>query len=150
MRKFARVLCPLAFFLTTVRADDKISSQWKCDASAPETHSFNVGDKEGHAYFLAQGKCTPGKDSSIAEVKEQEGTYTAFSDRSGNSTSDHGTFVVTMANGDKLFYKYHGTSMTKDKKMVSGNNKWTITGTGKLKEIKGEGSFKGKGSDDGS
>ena len=142
------VVCLLLLCVTLSAAQGKISSQWKCNQPSDQ-HSIAVPDGENHNYALAQGKCTSEK-GSMGEVKEQEGTYSEFDDTNTSTNQNHGVFVVTLANGDKVFYRYHGSQSLKDGKMESATNKWTLEGgTGKYKAVKGEGGCKGKGNADG-
>jgi hypothetical protein len=140
----------LVLCITLSVAQEKISSEWKCDAKPAEQHSIAVPDREGHSYSIAQGKCTAEK-GSMGDAKEQEGTFTEFGDMTSSGVLNHGVFVDTLASGDKVFYHYHGTQSWKDGKMESANNKWALGGgTGKFKAVKGEGGCKGKGNADGS
>ena len=85
----------------------------------------------------------------MGDAKEQDGTYTEFGDMTSSANQNHGVFVVTLASGDKVFYRYHGTQSFKDGNMESATNKWTLAGgTGKYKAVKGEGACKGKGNAD--
>ena len=62
----------------------------------------------------------------------------------GNEASDHGYYVGTMSNGDKFTVKFAGTGHSKDGKPVSGEGNWSfVDGTGKLKGLKGSGTYKG-------
>jgi hypothetical protein len=142
------VVCLLFLFVTLSAAQGKISSQWKCDLPSDQ-HSIAVPDSENHNYAVAQGKCTSEK-GSMGDVKEQEGAYSEFGDMTSSTNQNHGLFVVTLADGDKVFYRYHGRQLLKSGKIVSGTNTWTLAGgTGKYKAVKGEGSCKGKGNMDG-
>jgi hypothetical protein len=148
MRNCGLVVCLLCLCVTLSAAQGKISSQWKCDQPSDE-HSIAVPDGEGHSYSIAQGKCTSEK-GSMGDVKEQEGTYSEFGDVTRSANQNHGVFVVTLANGDKVFYRYHGSQSLKDGKIESATNKWTLAGgTGEYKAVKGEGGCKGKGNADG-
>jgi hypothetical protein len=83
-------------------------------------------------------------------VKEKEGTATEFAEAKGDASTGHGIFVETLANGDKAFVSYTFTGTSKNNQMVSGTNKWTITGgTGVLKGAKGSGTCTAKGNPDG-
>jgi hypothetical protein len=150
MRNFVLVVCLLVLCIALSAAQDKISSQWKCDGKPTDQHSIAVPDSEGHSYSIAQGTCTA-ENGSMGDAKEQQGTYTEFGDITSTSLQNHGVFVDTVAGGDKVFYHYHGTQSVKDGKMESGSNKWTLAGgTGKFKGVKGEGGCKGKANPDGS
>ena len=150
MRNYLVVVCLLILCITLSAAQEKISSQWKCDGKPADQHSIAVPDHEGHSYSISQGKCTAEK-GSMGGAKEQEGTFTEFGDMTSNGVQNHGVFVDALASGDKVFYHYHGTQSWKDTKMETGNNKWTLAGgTGKFKDVKGEGGCKGKANPDGS
>lgn len=150
MRNFGFVVCLLVVCIALSEAQDKISTQWKCDAKPADQHNIAVPDREGHSYGISQGKCTAER-GSMGDMKEQEGTFTEFGDMAGSAVQNHGVFVDILASGDKVFYHYHGTQAWKDGKMESATNKWTLAGgTGKYKAVKGEGECKGKGNPDGS
>jgi len=70
---------------------------------------------------------------------------------SGNKSRDNGYHVSTMASGDKFYVRYQGTSTFKDGALQSQEGKFSFTGgTGKLKGIKGQGTYKGTAAADGS
>lgn len=150
MRNLVVLTCSLIVCVSLAAAKDKISSQWKCDGKPADEHAIAVGDHDGHAYHISQGKCTAEK-GAMGDVKEQEGMWTQFDDATGGSIQDHGIFVVTLASGDKVFYNYHGTQTVKDGKVEAGSNTWVLAGgTGKFQAVKGKGGCKGKGNADGS
>jgi hypothetical protein len=63
----------------------------------------------------------------------------------------HGYVVGTLANGDKMYVHIQGSSILKDGAVEIANGMWSFTGgTGKMKGVKGKGSYKGKGAPDGS
>jgi hypothetical protein len=50
-----------------------------------------------------------------------------------------------MSNGDKMYVRFQGNDTTKDGKPATTEGTWSYTGgTGKLKGIKGKGTYKGK------
>jgi hypothetical protein len=149
MRKLLFVLCLLCLSASVAMAQGKVDSQWNC-AKPSGGQSLEVGDQPGHAYTIAQIKCTATK-GEIEGQKEKEGTATEFDDVKGNAVRLHGVFVETVANGDKLYVSYQGTSTLDKGQFQSANNAWSITdGTGKFKGAKGKGSCKAKGNPDGS
>jgi hypothetical protein len=130
-------------------ASGKTATTWKCAPASP-VHAVPVGDAPNHMYIVEQTKCTAAK-GEIAGVKEQEGTATEFVEVTGDTSKGHGMFVETLANGDKGYFSYTLTGTSKDKVMVSGGNKWTLTGgTGMLKGAKASGTCTAKGNPDGS
>ena len=110
------VVCSVLLSATMALGQGKINSQWNCDAKPAVEHSINVGDQPGNTYGIGQGKCTSAK-GAMGDVKEQEGTWTQFTDATGTTTPNHGVFIVTLASGDKVYYNYHGTSAMKDGKL---------------------------------
>lgn len=75
---------------------------------------------------------------------------TSSDDIHGNAVTNTGYHVSLVSNGDKFFCRYQGTATMKDGAPQSAEGIWTITGgTGKLKGIKGKGTYKGTASADG-
>jgi hypothetical protein len=69
--------------------------------------------------------------------------------RIGQNGKVTGTYVDTLANGEKVYYSYEATSVLKDG-ALSMENKWKIVGgTARLKGITGQGTCTGKGTSDG-
>jgi hypothetical protein len=134
--------------LAQTPASGKNTSSWTCAAPSP-VNALPVGDEPNHMYVVEQVKCTATK-GEIAGVKEKEGVGTEFVDVTGDTSKGQGVFVETLANGDKAFVNYTFTGTSKNKVMVSGSNKWTLTGgTGMLKGVKGNGTCTAKGNADG-
>lgn len=68
----------------------------------------------------------------------------------GSNGKVAGTYVDTLANGEKVYYSYESTAVLQAGMLQSMQNKWKIVGgTEKLKGIKGEGTCTGKGAPDG-
>jgi hypothetical protein len=149
MRRFLIIVFVICLTATAASAQGKIDTPWKCAKPAP-AHTLVAGDQPNHAYTLQSVKCTATK-GEIAGVKQKEGVATEFLEATGNTVKGHGTFVETLANGDKIHYSFETSGTSANNMFQSGNNKWTITGgTGKFKGIKGSGTCKGKGNPDGS
>ncbi len=150
MKKLLFVLCSILLFASAAMAD-KLVSQWNC-GKPTESHSIDVGDQPNHSYSITNGSCTSTK-GEVGGVREKEGTGPQFQETTGDTVQWHGVFIVTTANGDKLYYHYSnkGPGKTKDGQFQSGGNKWSIAGgTGKFAGAKGEGTCQGKGNADGS
>lgn len=143
MREFLLVAVFLAVMSSVATAESKIESKWHCDKS-PNSKSFDVGDVAGHAYVLVQGTCKATTGSS----GEESGTYTEFDEVWKANFAGRGRFIVTMNDGDKVYYSYE-TKPGSAEKSVAEN--WKIVGgTGKHKSDRGAGTCTGKLSDDGS
>jgi hypothetical protein len=152
MRRLLVILAATCLAISTTLAQTptsgKAATTWNCAAADP-AHALPVGDAPDHMYVVEQLKCTASK-GEIAGVKQQEGTATEFVEVMGDKSKGQGMFVETLANGDKGFYSYTFTGMSKDKMMVSGTNKYTLTGgTGMLKGAKASGACTAKGNPDG-
>ena len=75
---------------------------------------------------------------------------TGTRDISSNNIRAHGMHVTTMESGDKYFVSYQGTGTSKDGTLQGAKGTWMYTGgTGKLKSIKGKGTYTCAASGDG-
>jgi hypothetical protein len=118
----------------------KISSTIVCNPPSP-LHALPVEGSPDSAYSVSQVRCTATKPWQIAGVAGKEGVGTGTAASKGNASQNSGTYVETMANGDKAYYKYEFSAVLKDGKpeTISGH-KWQLTGgTGKLAAVKGQG-----------
>ncbi len=135
---------------TTVVAQTKISGTVQC-SKPDEQHALEVGDRPNHSLMVAKGKCTWTKPMEIAGTQTKEDIGTGFDEISGNKSRGHGYVVGTMANGDKMHVSTQGSATLKEGTIESAEGTWSFTGgTGKLKGIKGKGTYKGKGAPGGS
>jgi hypothetical protein len=132
-------------------AQTKTSGTIQC-AKADPMHVVEVGDHPGHAFIVAKVACTWSKPMEIAGIQTKEGGSVSSEEKSGNKSSGAGVHWTAMANGDKIFVRFHGkTAYDKDGKVTTADGAWSYTGgTGKMKGIKGKGTYKGKGNPDGS
>ena len=150
-----RIRAILAFLsvlalITAAAAQTKISGTAQC-GKPDQQNSIAVGDRPNHSLMISQGKCTWSKPLEIGGVQNKEGVNTAFDEVSGNRSRTRGFYVDTMASGDKAHVSYQGTATLKDGAPQSLEGKWSYTGgTGKLKGLKGQGTYKGKVNADGS
>jgi hypothetical protein len=118
----------------------KITGTVVCNPPSP-LHALPVEGQAEHAYSVSQVKCTWTKPWQIAGVAAKEGTGTGTDAISGNTSQSAGTYVDTMANGDKAYYKYEFKAIMKDGKpqTISGHKWELVGGTGKLQTAKGHG-----------
>ncbi len=118
----------------------KISGTVVCTPPSP-LHALPVEGQPDHAYAVSQVKCTWTKPWTIGGVASKDGVGTGTDRISGNTSAASGTYVDTMANGDKAFYKYEFSAVTKDGKpeKITGHKWELVGGTGKLAAIKGKG-----------
>lgn len=128
-------------------AQTKASGKAECKADAPAP--VEIGDKAGHSFAVGKAQCT-WSGFEIAGAAYKDGVSVSLDEISGSKVTSTGYHTATMANGDKTTARFHGTSTMKDGKFVSGGGTWTFSsGTGKVKGIKGKGTFKGTPNPDG-
>jgi hypothetical protein len=140
--------CIAVFGLATLlSAQTKISGTAQC--GKPDTQQkVDVPDHPGHSLSISQAKCTWTKPIEVGALQGKEGVTSGTDDIHGNTVAAHGYYVDTMANGDKAFVRFQGTALVKE---GTSEGKWSYTGgTGKLKGLKGQGTYKGKAAEDGS
>lgn len=146
--RFALVSLATFTLAATLSAQTKVSGTIQCKPG-PVT-PVAIGDKAGHMYAIVQAECTWIKPLEIAGVQTKSGTDTVVSEMSGNASNDRGYHVDTMANGDKFSARFQGTGTSKDGKPVGSAGTWSfVEGSGKVKGIKGKGTYKGTGNADG-
>ena len=144
-----KVLLVVAIALP-LAAQTKQSGTAKCAAPNP-MHSLDVGDRPGHALTVAKGKCEWTKAIEMEGLKGTTGESTETGEVSGNTARANGIFVGAMNNGDKYTVRYQSNTTMKDGKPVSQEGKWNyVSGTGKLRGLKGSGTLKGTAQADGS
>ena len=143
MNKLTVVAVCMVGLTSVAIAQNSLETKWHC-AKATSEQAYQVPDMSGHSYGAAQGTCS----ATSSKTGEKSGTYTEAIDTVKTSLRNHGTFVVTMEDGDKTYYSYSGVANQAKK---AGSNKWKITsGTGKYKAAKGEGTCAGTLNADGS
>src|SRR5436190_10342743 len=150
MRMSAVFTLVFVFFIAAAAsAQNKFSGTQQCAKPDPE-YVVPVGDRPDHMMALAKDKCT-WSQAEIGGVQLKDEDDTIVSDISATRSRDRGLGVAVLASGDKAFIQFQGTGTVKDNKPVSGEGTWSFTGgTGKLKGIKGKGTYKGKFNPDGS
>ena len=142
MRKLTLVAICLVVFTLVALAQNNLETKWHCLKPASE-QSYEAADSF-HSYGAAQGTCSV----TSSKTGEKSGAYTEATEATKTSLSNHGTYVVTMDDGDKTFYSYSGAGDTVKK---TASNKWKIVGgTGKYKAAKGAGTCSGTLNDDNS
>lgn len=151
MRRLWLMLGLIFVLAQLAAAQTKVSGTNRCAKPDPQ-HSVQVGDRPSHTFAINQTKCTWPKPMEIAGVQSKEGIATAFSEISGDSARVRiGYYSETMANGDKVHFRYQGRTTLKDGVPQSDEGTWSLArGTGKLKGIKGKGTYKGTPGSDGS
>jgi hypothetical protein len=148
MKKYLLVLfCALAASSIAV-AQTKLSRSIDCE-KASQVYVIQIPGQEGFAYEINQNKCKFAKPFAMEGLEAKELVNTTFTERMGASIHTTSIGVTYFANGDKLYQRSTGTS---DQKTQTGSGNFTlISGTGKLRGIKGSAAFqcKSKGSESG-
>ena len=137
----------LALVLTlalTATAQTKTTGTASCAKPDP-AYSIEVGDRAGHALAISKSVCAWTKPMEIAGLKTKDGYDVAYGDASGAKARGSGYHVSNMSNGDKIYVRFQGNDTMKDGKPDTSEGTWSYSGgTGKLKGIKGKGTYKGK------
>jgi hypothetical protein len=145
-----KTLCTCAVFVFAVAATPaqmKHTFSGKC-AKPDVMQSVPAGDKADHVFMIQSGKCVA--IGEMGGAKAKEGVFSEHDEAMGNNSKAWGVYVETYDSGDKIFYNYQSTGTMKDNNLVSGGNRFQITGgTGKMKGIKGSGTCTTKGTPDG-
>jgi hypothetical protein len=131
----------------------KFAGTMECPAAAPAGMA-EVGDTPGHAFVLIKTKCTWTK-GDMAGVKLSSEEDAGVSEMtSATASKDMGYGVSTLANGDKSFVKFQGSGTYKagnPPAPTAASGTFSFTGgTGKMKGLKGNGTYKGVFKADGS
>jgi hypothetical protein len=149
MRKSAMVVLAAFFTVMAANAQTKITGKVSC--AKPETnYSVDVGDRPGHTLMLQKAACTWTTPLEIEGLRSKAGTDVMSADAMGATITERGYHLSNMDNGDKFTVRYQGTIKANKDGSAAFDGKWTfVGGTGKLKGIKGGGSYKGTGAADG-
>jgi hypothetical protein len=146
---FALSLLFLVSAAAAAPAQTKFTMSGKC-AKPDVQQAVPAADAPDHMMTIAQGKCTPVKAAEIGGSPSTEGAFAEHGEVTGNRGRVSGTYVETLANGEKVYYRYESTSVLQGGALQTMQNKWQIVGgTAKLKGIKGAGTCNGKGTPDG-
>jgi hypothetical protein len=137
-----KLLLAITLAASVAAAQNKLSGTHQCQQPS-EIHSIEVGDHPGHAYAVSKLTCTWTKPLEIAGLKSKDETVAISTELDRNKGRDHLSGVCSMDNADKYYAHGQGTSTMKDQKFESSEGSWNFTGgTGKLKGIKGKGTYK--------
>jgi hypothetical protein len=149
MHRFLLASLLVCFGVTMATAQTKTSGTEQCSKPDPQ-HVLPIGDRTDHQMSLQQLKCTWSKPMEVDGIKAKEGLGTETNDISGSSARTRGFHVTTMESGDKIFASYQGRASSKQGAPTDAKGTWGFTGgTGKLKGIKGKGTYNCTPSGDG-
>ena len=149
MKVSAHLLLFLISVAPAVSGQTSFSGTSHCGKPDP-AHSVEVGDRPDHVYSIVRVHCDWVKPLRMGDAQMTEDQLTGFSEITGNAGADHGNVVGSLSNGDKVYVRTQGKSVLAAGKPLSSAGTWYyVGGTGKLKGIKGKGTYKCKSSDDG-
>ena len=147
--RFLLVFLIIIAFVPSMTGQTKISGTLQCSKPDP-VHSIGVGDRPNHALVVSKNSCTWPKALEMAGSQTKDGISVQSEETSGGKGNARGVHWGTMASGDKYFVRFQGTSAYKDGAFQSAEGTWSYTGgTGKLKGLKGKGTYKSKANADG-
>jgi len=151
MKARVLVVALLVFaFVGVTGAQTKITGSAHCAKADPQ-YNVDVSDHPGHSMMLEKASCTWTTPIEIAGMKTKDGVDVRFIEATATKMTSSGTHVSTMENGDKFYVTFHDTAAVKDGKPADAVGTWSFTGaTGKLKGLKGKGTYTGKFQADGS
>lgn len=149
-RNAVALLGLLALFASvSVGAQTKMSGTLKCNKADP-SYKLDAGDRPEHGYSLEKSACTWTQPADVGADKTKDGYSISVTETTATRGMLHGTHVTTMQSGDKTFVAFHDAYPMKDGKPGDSTGHWSYTGgTGKLKGLKGKGTYKATPSDDG-
>jgi hypothetical protein len=131
-------------------AQTKIAGKVHCDKADPNS-MIEVGDKANHLLYARKAACTWDGSQEIAGLKTKTGVDVATGEVNAATMRDSGYHTATMDNGDKYVVRFTGSAAMGKDNAGTIDGKWTfVSGTGKLKGIKGSGTYKGASHADGS
>jgi hypothetical protein len=137
-------------FAAVAGAQTKIAGAAHCAKGDP-VYNVDVSDHPGHSMMLEKAECTWTTPIEIAGIKTKDGEDVRFIESTATKMTSNGTHVSTMENGDKFYVTFHDSAPVKDGKPGDAMGTWSFTGaTGKLKGLKGKGTYVGKFQADGS
>jgi hypothetical protein len=135
---------------TAAWAQTKISGTMQCDKPDPVYTLTRETGRSDHAFTISKSKCTWPKATEIAGTQATASEITSFSDIRENRGWLRGVNMVTMASGDKAFSSSQGSATVKEGTIQSAEGTWNYNGgTGKLRGIRGKGTYKIKAAPDG-
>jgi hypothetical protein len=133
----------LVAFAAPALAQTQVSGTLKCPKS-DTGQPVEVGDHPGHMLMIGKGTCTWAAPLEIAGMKSTAYSGAGVLDLDGAKGQDRGYAVITMDNGDKAYARYQDTGTGPPGGNVTFEGTWSFTGgTGKLKGLKGKGTYKG-------
>jgi len=141
MRRAACTLLIVMAFAASAVAQNRLSGSAKC-AKPDKDYRIEVADQTGHVFNIIHVTCAYTK-GEIAGIPIREEVDTAFYDISEDVARGQIAGVMNMANGDKVYIRAQSTLTLKAGAHQADLGKWSFSGgTGKLKGLKGNGTYR--------
>jgi hypothetical protein len=141
IRRISGAACCAVFLASTAAAQTKISGAVQC-AKLEQVSSVDVGDRPGHTISLNKGTCTWTTPIEVEGAKTKDDALVIATEATASRMTSNGAVVGTLDNGDKLFVSIHDVVPVKDGKPGEGHGTFMFTGgTGKVKGIRGKGTY---------
>ena len=148
--RFGSLLFLGVLVAVNLSAATKASGTATCKSDPASPSPAVASEKPNHSFVVGKAQCT-WTGFSVAGQQYKDGVSVSLGEIAGDTNSYHGCHVATTATGDTTVSKFQGSTMMKDGKPVSEGGTWSFTsGTGKLKGIQGNGTYKGTPNADGS
>lgn len=150
MRILLLPLAGAACFWSSVSAADHFTAACECGKPDPQ-HLLPAGDRADHSLGVEALKCGWSKPLEIGGDKTKDSVATDIIEISGNKFHiGGGVHELTMQSGDKVALPYQGSGISKNNQESHSKGTFTFAdGTGKLKGIKGKGTFSCKSAGEG-
>lgn len=143
MRSWVTLLTGTACISSAAAMADTFTGTCTCGGKSDPQHELMLpaGDRPDHQLGVEAYKCVWTKPLEIAGDKTKDGVATDVVDIKGIKVTFHGVHEVTLQSGDKIALSYQGSGTSENKKNLSKGTFTIAEGTGKLKGIKGKGTF---------
>ena len=147
--RFGSLLFSGVLLAVSLSAATMTSGTATCTMDPASPAPVALTDTPNHALAVGKAHCT-WTGFSVAGQAYKDGVSTSLNEISGDTSTATGYHVATTTTGDSATAKFQGSGKLKDGKNVSDGGTWTFTsGTGKLKGIKGKGTYRGTANPDG-
>jgi hypothetical protein len=147
--RFGSLLLLGILVAVSLSAATKTSGTATCTTDPASPAPVALTDAPNHSFAVAQAQCT-WTGFTVAGQPYKDAVSTSLNEVTGDTSSANGYHVATTTTGDTASAKFQGSGKLKDGKPVSDGGTWVFTsGTGKLKGIKGKGTYKGTPNADG-
>ena len=149
MRSLLLLLSSSACLASGAAVADKFAGTCDCGKSDPQ-HLLPAGDRPDHKLGVEASKCVWTKPLDIGGDKTKDGIATHVIEINGKNIRFHGVHEVTLQSGEKIALPYQGSGISKDNNETQSKGTFSLSeGTGKLKGIKGNGTFSCKSAGEG-